>query len=315
MDTVTKYLNKIAWKFPKGYPDLDNPIDRQILAEEIGVQDLLEVTEDYDARIKAVLKVEDIPKCQARLSVGEDFTLEGEDKELWKELYPVLPLKKNSDVPTAGAGKGEISTYWAFQHNANPIEAQDARQSEDPDLIINDIGVELKSYETKGPITLGKFARDKNSIELLNQAFGVLSLFSDEAIQVNTGNFKSTTLLQAFKVIEGLLDSEELKSLGVAKPFYSKISTLYDKLGLDIGATAEQASAKLLRQMLWTKLKKKPNLGKEEGYILNVTSDGRGKFYKISEDSVNNIADEDILNNGVYVASSEIQMNFNRLFK
>ena len=31
MDPVTKYLHKIAYKFPKGYPDMDNPEDKVML--------------------------------------------------------------------------------------------------------------------------------------------------------------------------------------------------------------------------------------------------------------------------------------------
>jgi len=28
MDSITKYLNKIAYKFPKGYPDVNNPEEK-----------------------------------------------------------------------------------------------------------------------------------------------------------------------------------------------------------------------------------------------------------------------------------------------
>ena len=58
----------------------------------------------------------------------------------------------------------------------------------------------------------------------------------------------------------------------------------------------------------------KPRMGKDKGYIANVSEDGKVKFYEISDATLNNISDEDILA-GVDVKSSEIAMNFPLLFK
>lgn len=313
MDILEKFIRKVAYKFPKGYPDINNPEDRALLEELLGEKLILEVTEDYDARIKQVLGVDEIPTCKTRLQVGIDFNLSGEDEKIWKQLYPILPLKKGSDVPTAGAGKGEIATYWAYQYNERSIEAQDARQSEDPDLIIGGYGVEVKSYDAN-IITLGKFGRDKASIELLNQIFGTLALFTEDNIQGNTGNFRTSVVLEGFKVLEELIKDKSLQDLAVTKPFFTKIINLYSSLGLERGASAEEATSTLLKRMLWTKLAKKPNLGKDIGFILNVSEDGKGKFYKITEDIVKNIPSERVIDNGIFVKSSEIQMNFPKLF-
>ena len=35
MDNITKYLNKISYKFPKGYPDMDDPKDKVMLLEMV----------------------------------------------------------------------------------------------------------------------------------------------------------------------------------------------------------------------------------------------------------------------------------------
>ena len=313
MDILEKFIRKVAYKFPKGYPDINNPEDRALLEELIGENILLEATEDYDNRIKQVLKVDEIPRCKTPVQVGKDFNLSGEDEKIWKALYPVLPLKKGSDVPTAGAGKGEIAAYWAYQYNEKPIEAQDARQSEDPDLIIGGYGVEVKSYDTN-VITLGKFARDKASIQTLNQIFGTLALFTEDSIQGNAGNFSTSTVLSGFKVLEELVKDKSLQDLPVTKPFFDKVDAIYSNLNLEKGASAEEATSKLLKRMLWTKLSKKPNLGKDIGFILNVSEDGKGKFYKISREIVDSIPTERVLNNGIFVKSSEIQMNFSKLF-
>ena len=44
MDNITKYLNKIAYKFPKGYPDVNNPEEKAMLLEM--VNNLIKEDED-----------------------------------------------------------------------------------------------------------------------------------------------------------------------------------------------------------------------------------------------------------------------------
>ena len=47
MDNITKYLNRIAYKFPKGYPDMNNDQDvllletllSEVLGEEISLRE------------------------------------------------------------------------------------------------------------------------------------------------------------------------------------------------------------------------------------------------------------------------------------
>lgn len=38
MDIITEYLNKVAYKFPKGYPDLNDPSDRDLLESLMGIK-------------------------------------------------------------------------------------------------------------------------------------------------------------------------------------------------------------------------------------------------------------------------------------
>ena len=54
-------------------------------------------------------------------------------------------------------------------------------------------------------------------------------------------------------------------------------------------------------------------MGKDIGYILNVSENGKGKFYTMNDAVVDAIDVERILN-GVYVSSSELGMNFKNLF-
>ena len=108
--------------------------------------------------------------------------------------------------------------------------------------------------------------------------------------------------------------NKSLRDEDMFKPLYSRIDSLYAKLGLSSDATAEEGAAKLLKRVLKTKLFKKPRMGKETGYILNVNEAGQGKFYLINDAVVDAIDVESILN-GVYVSSSELGMNFSKLFK
>ena len=185
---------------------------------------------------------------------------------------------------------------------------------ENPDLIIDGIGVEVKAYDTK-TITLGKFGTDKETISLLNKVFGTLSLFNEKATQANTGNFKPQDLLSGFKIIFEIYSNDDLRKLDITKPFFSKIDTLYKALGLGSNPTPEEATVALLRKLLWTKLIKKPNMNQEVGYILNVNYIGKGDYTKITSDIISQIPDENLLSNGITVKSSEISMNFNQLFK
>jgi len=326
MDAYNKFLNKVAYKFDKGYPEMSNSKDKAMLFELLekylgeSIESFInEGNSDYDARIRKGLGLEaneSIPTCNQPLKLGQDFNLEGEDEVIWEKLYPMLPLKKDSEIPTAGAGKGEIATYWAFEYNVNKHNVSDSRKGEDPDLTIDGYGCEIKSYDTSN-ITLGKFAGDKENVALLNKVFGILTLFSEfdpeTKMTSNPGNFKASDVTSAFKIMATFEQNKSLRDVEVFSPLFARIDSLYAKLGLDSESTAEEGAAKLLKKMLKTKLLKKPMMGKDVGFILNVNEKGQGKFYTITEKVIDNIESEKILT-GVYVSSAELGMNFSKLF-
>ena len=107
MDQFDKFIKSVAWKFPKGYPDMNNPKDKAMLFELaenfMGEVIVNEAQVNYNVRIYKALGLKEgdkIPTCNTPLKLGEDFNLGGEDEEIWKKLYPILPLKKDSDFPT-----------------------------------------------------------------------------------------------------------------------------------------------------------------------------------------------------------------------
>ena len=324
MDQFDKFIKSVAWKFPKGYPDMNNPKDKAMLfelAEDfMGEVIVNEAQVNYNVRIYKALGLKEgdkIPTCNTPLKLGEDFNLSGEDEEIWKTLYPILPLKKDSDVPTAGAGKGEIATYWAFEYNINKHNVTDSRKGEDPDLTIDGYGVEIKSYDTSN-ITLGKFAGDKANIALLNSVIAILTLFSkfdeESDVTINAGNFKGRDILPAFEIMSMFEKNKQLRDIDAFEPLYKRIDALYSRLDLSPTASPQEGAGKLLKQILKTKLLKKPRMGKEVGYVLNVSENGQGKFYIMDDAGVDAIEASKMLD-GVYVSSSELGMNFNKLFR
>ena len=46
MDVVTEFINKIAYKFPKGYPDMNDPADKELLESLMGLNEAEEDDEE-----------------------------------------------------------------------------------------------------------------------------------------------------------------------------------------------------------------------------------------------------------------------------
>jgi len=331
MDSLDKFLHGVAYKFPKGYPDMNDSKDKDMLFKmihEITEEKSLlsEQQEEYDDRIKETLGVNTIPICNTSLEIGKDFNISGKDQEIWKKLFGVKPLAARTGKQSAGAGNGEVSTYWAFQYNKNKkFDVEDKRGRDNPDLIINGIGVEIKDYGSKF-ITLGKFFADKKSYGLLSNLFGFKSLLSalggdfPKESASNPGTFKSKELVEAAKIMMDFKSQKELKQIATKYNFdlilsmFSRIDSILKTLGLNDSSSHEDVAAGILKVMISTKLKKKPMLQQDKGYILNVNVTGLGDFVEISDEKINSLSNEDLFDN-VGVSSSEIKMNFDALFK
>jgi hypothetical protein len=55
-------------------------------------------------------------------------------------------------------------------------------------------------------------------------------------------------------------------------------------------------------------------LGQDRGYVLNVNVSGLGDFVEITNEKIDSLSNEDLLAN-IAVASAEMKMNFDALFK
>jgi len=332
MDILEQFIRSVSYKFPKGYPDMKDPKDVEFLNKLISevVDPKMVINEqqtEYDDRIKEALGVEQIPICQTPLEIGKDFNLSGKDAEIWKKLFGVKPIAARTGKQTAGSGNGEVSTYWAFQYNkTGKFQVEDRRGADNPDLIINNLGVEIKDYGSK-MITLGKFFGDKKSYGLLSNLFGFKSLlealkenkFPEESTS-NPGTFKSSELVDAARLMLSFYKETKLKEFAEKYQFeivlnlFKRVEAILNELQLSSGASPEDVAGGILKTMIKTKLNKKPLIGQAKGYVLNVNVSGLGDFVEITNEKIDALNNEDLLNN-VAVTSSEMKMNFDALFK
>jgi len=332
MDILEQFIRSVSYKFPKGYPDMKDPKDVEFLNKLISevVDPKMVINEqqtEYDDRIKEALGVEQIPICQTPLEIGKDFNLGGKDAEIWKKLFGVKPIAARTGKQTAGSGNGEVSTYWAFQYNkTRKFQVEDRRGADNPDLIINNLGVEIKDYGSK-MITLGKFFGDKKSYGLLSNLFGFKSLLEalkenkfPEESTANPGTFKSSELVDAARLMLSFYKEAKLKEFAEKYQFeivlnlFKRVEAILNELQLGSGASPEDVAGGILKTMIKTKLNKKPLIGQDRGYVLNVNVSGLGDFVEITNEKIDELNNEDLLNN-VAVTSSEMKMNFDALFK
>jgi len=87
MDVITRYLNNISYKFPKGYPDMDDPKDKAMLFEIIE-QQLNLFSDDVMDQLKVDLKIDD-----------DDFDTAGELKKILDTADDRIKKKYKLDDP------------------------------------------------------------------------------------------------------------------------------------------------------------------------------------------------------------------------
>jgi hypothetical protein len=291
MDSLDLFLKKYSYKFPKGYPDMNNEQDINLLADLLENLDV-KLTEGGQSDIynKIIInKLGKLPIPQGDYKLGNNTNVSGEDAKIFKELYPISPPKKGStdDVGSKGSGNGEISMYWLLSKNYN---VQDSRKGGDPDLLIDGtIGLEVKSYDSER-MALGRFGSDKENIELLNSIFGLYSLITTlehkQLNKANALNFSSKELIEAFKEVSNFSKEEKLRELDfpVIKNIYNNIDNVLSKLNIDsYNFNPEEASAEILRKLLLTKIIIKPRLN---GFIVNVDINGNIEYHQVTEEKI-----------------------------
>ena len=324
METINKFLKQYSYKFPKGYPDMNNEQDilllNEILKEELGIDKDFLLNEEapaYDNVIKHKLKKLPIPKGNYKL--GQDIQLSGEDARIFKELYPISPPKKGADITSAGSkgsGNGEVALYWILNKNN---DVKDGRGGGAPDLIVNGKGVEVKAYDTK-KITLGRFGSDTENVALLNTLFGLNSLVSsldksaEKTKESSSLNFTRGDVIKAFETLKDFSSNKELRTLStkynLIKNIFDKVDELINTLKLSTGFKTEDAAAALVKRIIAKKISEKPGDG---GYLVNVDESGKIQYKQITLSKLSKTDSQAILDN-IAINQGQIIINPEAIF-
>ncbi len=346
MDNITKYLHRIAYKFPKGYPDMDDPKDKDMLFELIKTISEAEEEVEIDVDVKTSIpsggsetyndtiryaiygkdyKDKPIPKPKSKYPYRNStfsISVNSADKEMFEKLYPVKPPKVGKEIGSAGSlgvGNGEIALYWLY-HFSNSAKVTEGREKDDPDLYFNNQGVEVKSWSTdKGLHGLGRFGADKENLSLLSLIFGfsaLVSVFDGEkglSKTVNPTNFRGfqlTAAMEKVKEFKNLLNknSDLVDEYPLFKNIKSNVDRVYDTLDLNDSDSSQEMGRKMAIQLLKPKLDRKPGDG---NHLANVKDNGEVKFFQINFDELKN---SDELMKDFEVKQSAIRINFDKIW-
>ena len=349
MDALDRYLNRVAYKFPKGYPDSDE--DMAMLyemvnalikeeEEEVEVEDTTQTTpqtsppsggsELYNDTIRYALygrdyKDKPIPTPKGKYPYRTstfNITVNSADKETFTKLFPVKPPKVGKEIGTAGSlgvGNGEIALYWLYNFSKS-ANVEEGRDGDDPDLFFNGNGVEVKSWNSDvGLKGLGRFGADKENLALLSLIFGFSALVSvledgkAPSKTVNPTNFKGKQLVEAMekvKEFKELLD--ENNSLATDYSLFGNIKSNVDKVYSALGASADSSAEEMARSMAVKLLE--PKLSRKPGdgnHLANVKEDGNIKFFHIDFDKLKK--SEDLLAD-FETKQSALKLNFDKIW-
>lgn len=321
MDFIEKFIRENCWRFPKGYPDLDDEADRRLLFElfEAETEAAPKDRSIYGRIIAKVLTGDqngEIPQPSKVYTVGQNVNLSGEDEQIFSKLYPISPPKSGKEFDSAGSkgsGNGEIGIYWLLSRGH---KVEDTRGSDNPDLVVDgSIGLEVKAYDATR-MTLGRYGSDKDNITILGVVFGISALvgtFQGAKRTAGTMTFNTPELLEAFNRLSDF-DQSDLRDIAgeyaLIQNIYNNIDSVKKALFIQDQITPEHGTAEMLRRLIGTKLAKKPGIG---GYIVNVSQKGSIKYTQITQDIMDNLSDEQLLK-GVSTNQGALNIIPNTLF-
>jgi hypothetical protein len=330
MDILEQFIRSVSYKFPKGYPDMKDPNDVELLHKLINETVLVpkqstisEGTEEdiYNGVIRKTLGLkegEEIPTPRGKYTLKNGTFMEQvspEDKSTFDKLYNTAPPKEGeTEGESKGVGNGEVALYWLYQFSGSDVTI--GRTGDDPDLFINGEGVEVKAYKSHvGKIGLGRFGTDRDNLQLLSIIFGIKALSEvlgskEKGPAINPTNFKGTDLIPAF---EQLLELERIPDLERLASQYNVFATIKQNIDtvnteLKNPTDAKEGARAMASKMVKSKLSRKPGDGK---YLANVLPNGNIKFFQIDFNKLDN--DENLLDNFA-AKQSAIYLDFGKIF-
>jgi hypothetical protein len=317
MNALDLFFKRYSYKFPKGYPDMNDEQDKALLFQLLEGLNITEgnspvyeklISDTFNGKIPAVKGSYSIPEN------GGKLTLESADKEPFNKLFKIKP--------DAGVGNGEISLYWLFNY-ANPASpanrAEENRGGSAADLKIDGKEVEVKSYPShSAKINLGKFKDDTESRKLITRLFGVLNLtsaFEGKKEFVSEVSFNTEDLKKSFEQVidtKKILSKEDVKSvLGGYEIFQQLESQIDSLLALVPNGTAEELAKATMAVLVSNKLSLKPGAG---NYVVNIIPSDSSDimFHKVPEDIKGTILAQpyEKVAKTTGVSSAEIQVSY-----
>lgn len=253
----------------------------------------------YDEVIKNTLHTENIPLVYGNYRLGESFYIDNNDLEIFNKLFNVSPTK--------GYGNGELSIYWLYEYQKDKkYEVSINKKNDNPDLFINEYGVEIKSYNKKTNIPLGRIGDYTYHLNDLNTVLGINALVTEfiskgkKKTPPNIFNVSSKELIKACSHVIQLYNDRSDNSLWNTGNVFNIdfILSIFNKLDILFenhkNHDPKILGASLLRSFIYSKFSNKPGI---PGFIINVNSSGFIDFINISHEKILNLSDDIVLNN------------------
>ena len=282
----------------------------------------------YEDVILNGLKTDQIPGIQGKASNyklkpgGKEIKItNSHDLKIFKELYKQAPPKGTEQAGSAaskGSGHGEIALYWLLSQTGIPV--QDSRGGGNADLLVNGVGVEVKSFpKGKDMVQLGRVGKYTTELLKLNTVFGINALLTTFAgtgrkkLPPNAIHANGADIVEACKhVLAVYAMKEKMQQYGLT--FFDSMYSKIDEVIAHAKNTenADELAATLLKDLLKAKFTDKP-IGKDNagGYMVNVTPDGDIDYTYVTLEAIDLIPTEKIIN-GVSINQGII--NYSRSF-
>jgi hypothetical protein len=246
------------------------------------------------------------------------------DVAVWKKLYNLAPPRLGKkEGQTKGSGNGELALYWFLNKKShNKVYDNRFEKSGSADLVMGDVGMEVKSYDKSSEIKVGKFkSSGKNAKQnnlVLSSVFGMDALLSKLSFEsdkkssaiADMGNFNYSKLVDGFfkmnSIYTAVSDPVLRSTFPVFEYIYSNIDKIYKFIGSD---DPKICALQTLLNLTLDKLSLKPG---NNGYIINVNEDGSSiEWLHVNVDNIQSNFQE----NSARVKSGELFIDKKLLLK
>lgn len=209
MDAITEFLNRVSYKFPKGYPDLNDPSDRDLLESLMGVKEAEEEESDESPqKPQEVSKQELVKMIDAFKSIKEPYS-------------KYLSVFNYFDPYSLGTISEVLLTK--LLNKMDGVEASHVGGGQGlADLIVDGKPISLKTTDSKKPIGLGSDELRVSQADVNQVATDMKEVFKENP------ELKGSTISQLegqidnelFEKIENRIDAIVTKLVGLANKEY-----------------------------------------------------------------------------------------------